>query len=104
MLETASFSILIHHDDAEREFAYDAGAEKALAAAEERHWRVVSMKNDIRSSSTRRTARTRRSRLNDEHRERLMWASFGRGPLAASTLVIGAIRACCLASACARWG
>ena len=34
MLETARFGLLVHHDDAEREFAYDDGAENALAAAE----------------------------------------------------------------------
>jgi phosphoserine phosphatase len=47
MLETARFSLLIHHDDAEREFAYDAGAEHALAEAVQRGWTVVSMKNDF---------------------------------------------------------
>ncbi len=47
MLETARLSILIHHDDAEREFAYDTGAEKALAEANTRDWTVVSMKNDF---------------------------------------------------------
>jgi phosphoserine phosphatase len=45
MLESARFSILIHHDDAEREFAYDQGAETALAEAGKRGWTVVSMKN-----------------------------------------------------------
>ena len=34
MLETARFALLVHHDDADREFGYDGGAEKALAAAE----------------------------------------------------------------------
>ena len=34
MLTTARFTLLIRHDDANREFAYDTGAEKALAAAE----------------------------------------------------------------------
>ena len=29
MLEFARFALLVHHDDAEREFAYDAGAENA---------------------------------------------------------------------------
>ena len=33
MLETARFALLVHHDDAAREFAYDQGAEQALAAA-----------------------------------------------------------------------
>ena len=48
MLETARFGLLIRHDDADREFAYDAGAEKALAEAKERGWTVVSMQNDFK--------------------------------------------------------
>jgi hypothetical protein len=48
MLKTARFSILIHHDDADREFAYDTGSEKALAEAKERGWTVVSMQNDFK--------------------------------------------------------
>jgi hypothetical protein len=47
MLETAPFGMLIHHDDADREFAYDAGAEHALAAAAERGWTVVGMQSDF---------------------------------------------------------
>ena len=39
--------LLVLHDDAEREFAYTSGAEKALAEADERDWTVVSMKNDF---------------------------------------------------------
>ena len=38
---------LLHHDDDTREFAYDSGAERALAEAAERSWTVVSMKNDF---------------------------------------------------------
>ncbi|MFI6316196.1 HAD family hydrolase [Nonomuraea sp. NPDC050556] len=34
--------LLLHHDDAEREFAYDTGAEKALA----QDWTVISIKDD----------------------------------------------------------
>ena len=49
MLETARFALLVHHDDAEREFAYDEGAEKALAAAKAHGWTVVSMKEDFRT-------------------------------------------------------
>jgi hypothetical protein len=48
MLETARFGLLIRHDDADREFTYDAGAEKALAEAKERGWTVVSMQNDFK--------------------------------------------------------
>jgi phosphoserine phosphatase len=48
MLETARFGLLIRHDDASREFAYDTGAEKALAEARERGWTVVSMHNDFK--------------------------------------------------------
>jgi phosphoserine phosphatase len=48
MLRTARFGLLIRHDDAGREFAYDAGSEKALAKAKERGWTVVSMQNDFK--------------------------------------------------------
>ena len=48
MLETARFGLLVRHDDAAREFAYDTGAEKALAEAAEREWTVVSIKDDFK--------------------------------------------------------
>jgi phosphoserine phosphatase len=48
MLDTARFGLLVRHDDAEREFAYDSGAEQAVAAAHERGWTIVSMKDDFR--------------------------------------------------------
>jgi len=38
--------LLVHHDDADREYAYDNGAEKSLQLAEERGWTVISMKDD----------------------------------------------------------
>jgi len=38
--------LLILHDDADREFSYTAGAEKALEQAARDDWTVVSMKND----------------------------------------------------------
>ena len=47
MLECARFGLLVRHDDAERETAYDTGSERALAAAETRGWTVVSMKRDF---------------------------------------------------------
>ena len=47
MLESARFGLLVHHDDADREFAYDTGAEKALQEAGERGWTVVSMQHDF---------------------------------------------------------
>jgi hypothetical protein len=40
--------LLIRHDDASREFAYDTGAEKALASVKEHSWTVVSMHNDFK--------------------------------------------------------
>jgi len=47
MLEfTDGLRLLVLHDDAAREFDYVAGAEKALADAQEQGWTVVSMKND----------------------------------------------------------
>jgi phosphoserine phosphatase len=41
-----SLSLLVYHDDAEREFAYDAGAERSLEIARERGWTIVSMRDD----------------------------------------------------------
>lgn len=38
--------LLVRHDDAAREFAYVAGAEKALAMAEQYGWTIASMKSD----------------------------------------------------------
>jgi phosphoserine phosphatase len=38
--------LLVLHDDADREFAYTQGAEKALERAARDHWTVVSMKHD----------------------------------------------------------
>jgi phosphoserine phosphatase len=46
MLEAAKFSLLVHHDDADREFAYTNGAERSLAKAGESGWTVVSMKDE----------------------------------------------------------
>ncbi len=44
--EGLSFALLVHHDDAAREYAYDSGTEKALQLAPSAGWVVVSMKND----------------------------------------------------------
>ena len=41
-----ALALLVHHDDGEREFAYDVGAEKALERAEAQHWTVTSMRDD----------------------------------------------------------
>jgi hypothetical protein len=40
------FRLLVVHDDAEREFAYTGGAERALDAAHSRGWTTVSIKDD----------------------------------------------------------
>jgi len=42
----ARFALLVHHTDAEREYAYDKGAETALTDAAQAGWTVVDMKND----------------------------------------------------------
>jgi hypothetical protein len=42
----ASLCLLVHHDDAKREFAYDTGAEEALTTADRRGWTVISMARD----------------------------------------------------------
>jgi phosphoglycolate phosphatase-like HAD superfamily hydrolase len=47
MLQSARFALLIHHDDAEREFAYDDAAEEAMAQAHQQGWTVVSVKDDF---------------------------------------------------------
>jgi phosphoglycolate phosphatase-like HAD superfamily hydrolase len=44
--EGLTLALLVHHDDPEREYAYDGGAEKALQLAPQAGWIVVSMKND----------------------------------------------------------
>jgi hypothetical protein len=41
-----SLRLLVLHDDAEREFDYVAGAERALDHAASSGWTVVSIKND----------------------------------------------------------
>lgn len=42
-----NLSILIHHDDPDREYQYDSGAEKVLEAATQKGWLIVSMKSDF---------------------------------------------------------
>ncbi len=42
-------SLTLHHDDREREYAYDKGAEKVLAEAKKRGWIAVSMKKDFKT-------------------------------------------------------
>lgn len=46
MLECAKFSLLIVHDDGDREFAYVKGAERSQARAKTSGWTTVSMKDD----------------------------------------------------------
>jgi phosphoserine phosphatase len=41
-----TLGLLVRHDDAEREYAYDVGAEKALQLAPHEGWIVVSMRDD----------------------------------------------------------
>jgi len=44
MLESAKFRLFINHDDNEREYAYNSGAEKLLKIAKENDYTIVSMK------------------------------------------------------------
>jgi phosphoglycolate phosphatase-like HAD superfamily hydrolase len=46
LLESATFSLIIDHDDDDREFAYTSGAEASIARAKELGWTVVSVKKD----------------------------------------------------------
>jgi phosphoglycolate phosphatase-like HAD superfamily hydrolase len=41
-----TLGLLVRHDDAEREYAYDGGAERALRLAAQEGWIVVSMRDD----------------------------------------------------------
>jgi phosphoglycolate phosphatase-like HAD superfamily hydrolase len=41
-----TFSLLLHHDDERREYAYERGADEALRRARTNGWTVVSIKND----------------------------------------------------------
>jgi hypothetical protein len=43
---TPALRLLVLHDDAEREFAYTAGAERALDHARRYGWTIVSIKDD----------------------------------------------------------
>jgi phosphoserine phosphatase len=47
MLASARFGLLVHHDDPEREFAYDEGAERSIEEARSNGWTVVSMRDDF---------------------------------------------------------
>jgi phosphoglycolate phosphatase-like HAD superfamily hydrolase len=42
-----SLQLLLRHDDSEREYAYDAGAEKAQQLAAVHNWQVISMTQDF---------------------------------------------------------
>ncbi len=44
--ERRSMSLLVHHTDAEREYAYDTHTDKVLPLAKKENWTVVDMKND----------------------------------------------------------
>jgi phosphoglycolate phosphatase-like HAD superfamily hydrolase len=41
-----ALALLVHHNDSEREFAYDSGAERAIERARSRGWTVASMRDD----------------------------------------------------------
>jgi len=47
--EGPGLMLLVHHDDTEREYQYDKGAEKILEVAKNRNWTIVSMKNDFKT-------------------------------------------------------
>ena len=46
MLSAAKFSLIVNHDDTEREFAYTSAAEASSAKAKGLGWQVISMKDD----------------------------------------------------------
>lgn len=53
-----SMSLLLLHDDPDREYAYDAGAEEAGATARERRWLLASIARDWSEVFTRAARRT----------------------------------------------
>jgi len=46
--ERPHLSLLLHHNDAEREFSYTGGTEKALEMAKEAGWTIVYVKEDFK--------------------------------------------------------
>jgi phosphoserine phosphatase len=44
--DAAALRLLVDHDDGEREFAYTAGAERAMTHASQHGWTVISMRDD----------------------------------------------------------
>jgi hypothetical protein len=47
LLRLARFPLVLRHDDTEREYAYDDGAQELLATANAADWTVVSMRDDL---------------------------------------------------------
>lgn len=45
-VSSPALRLLVVHDDADREFAYQAGAEKILNTAQTQNWTTISIKND----------------------------------------------------------
>ena len=44
--------LLVHHDDPQREYKYDKGAEKVLEVAKQNdknNWNIISMKDDFKN-------------------------------------------------------
>jgi hypothetical protein len=44
-----SLGVLVHHDDPDREYAYEMGADAALKEADQHGWLIVSMKDDFKT-------------------------------------------------------
>ena len=47
--ERRSLAILLRHDDGDREYAYDSGAEKVQAIAQQEGWLTVSMRTEFKT-------------------------------------------------------
>lgn len=63
MLESATFAMLVVHDDADRGFAYTKAAERSVTAARDNGWTVVSVKDDWKTCSPEQsTTQARRCR------------------------------------------
>jgi phosphoserine phosphatase len=57
MLAAATFGLLLRHDDAQREYAYDAQAQQVRALATDSGWLEVSMREDFAEIFDREVAR-----------------------------------------------
>src|SRR5262249_17961254 len=103
------FALIVHHDDAEREWAYDRNSQigkldKAWDEAKTKRWTVVSMKNDwntifpeiVRNTANEvgyRAKEARKGRLKSTNHGRAENTEIGHGETGAPSRVEGRVLA-----------